>query len=123
MVTMFEFEKAAHGPNQEMETLKQALFTKVIPRLLRPLETGGRTIQPCLIHSDLWPGNAMLDADTGETMVFDSCAFWGHNEAEMGSWRAERYLLGRPYVEEYVRVMGVSEPKGDFEERNALYAL
>ncbi|KAL8773177.1 MAG: hypothetical protein Q9209_001853 [Squamulea sp. 1 TL-2023] len=77
---MLEEEENSHGPDEELAILTAAIFEKVIPRLLRPLETGGRQILPCLIHSDLWPGNVKPDALTGEPIIFDSCAFWGHNE-------------------------------------------
>lgn len=123
MRKMLELEEMAHGTDPQLEILKKGLFDKVIPRLLRPLETGGRSIQPCLIHSDLWPGNIMTDVDTDEIMIFDSCTFWGHNEADLGSWRAPRYKLGRPFFKEYQRAMGLSEPDGDWDDRNALYAM
>ena len=57
MRRMLQVEVDSQGPNKELNELADALFMKVIPRLLRPLETGGNEIQPCLIHSDLWPGN------------------------------------------------------------------
>lgn len=123
MQKMLQVEEEGHGKDEELEVLKTGLFEKVIPRLLRPLETSGRSIQPCLVHSDLWPGNAMPDVDTNEIIIFDSCAFWGHNEADLGSWRAPRYKMGRPFLRQYQRVMGMSEPKGDWDDRNALYAM
>lgn len=123
MRQMFVLEEASHGQDDELDLLKDALYSKVIPRLLRPLESGGRSIKPCLVHSDLWPGNSKPDANTGEVMIFDSCAFWGHNEADLGSWRASRYRMGRPFLEEYKRVMGMSEPREDWDDRNALYAM
>jgi hypothetical protein len=83
MQSMYEFEKQAQGADEELDGLFDALCKKVIPRLLRPLETGGRSVEPCIVHSDLWPGTCMLDADTGEIIIFDSCAFWGHNEADL----------------------------------------
>ena len=86
MRRMLQVEKGSHGPDEELETLTTALFEKVIPRLLRPLETQGRSIQPCLIHSDLWPGNIKEDAETDDLMVFDSCAYWGHNEGRYNSF-------------------------------------
>jgi protein-ribulosamine 3-kinase len=46
-------EEVIHGQNDDLDELKKHLFEKVIPRLLRPLETGGRSITPCLIHTDL----------------------------------------------------------------------
>ena len=123
MVCMFQVEQKAHAHDEELESLKQVMLEKVVPRLLRPLETGGRSIKPCLVHSDLWPGNCMPDADTGEIMLFDSCAFWGHNESDLGSWRAPRYRLGELYMSEYQRVVGISEPLADWDDRNALYAV
>lgn len=113
----------SHGKDDRLEFLEDSLYTKVIPRLLRPLETNGRSIKPCLVHSDVWPGNMMLDAKTNRVALFDSCAFWGHNEADLGTWRAPRYKMGRPYFKEYQRVMQISEPAEDWDDRNALYAM
>ncbi|KAL9005295.1 MAG: hypothetical protein Q9188_001921 [Gyalolechia gomerana] len=69
---MLREEEKSHGPDDELKVLTNAMFEKVIPRLLRPLETGGRQIKPCLIHSDLWPGNVKPDAETDEPIIFDS---------------------------------------------------
>ena len=75
---MLELEELSQGKHdEEFEELKEKLRINIIPRLLRPLESGGRKVTPCLIHSDLWPGNCMPDADTDEIMIFDSCAYWG----------------------------------------------
>lgn len=123
MQDLYIMEQVTQGVDEKLDALFDALCTKVIPRLLRPLETGGRTIQPCLVHSDLWPGNCMPDADTGELVLFDSCAFWGHNEAELGPWRAPRYRLGMPYLSEYRKAIVPSAPRDDWEDRIALYAL
>ncbi|KAL8673456.1 MAG: hypothetical protein Q9168_002123 [Polycauliona sp. 1 TL-2023] len=139
---ILEEEEKSHGPDEELAILTTAMFEKVIPRLLRPLETGGRRIQPCLIHSDLWPGNVKPDAVTDEPMFFDSCAFWGHNEgvfaperfrnspfetdqstADLGPWRAPRYRLGRSYMDEYHKHIPISAPVEDWDDRNALYAM
>lgn len=123
MQAMFEHEEKTHGRDCRLDDLKAALFEKVIPRLLRPLESGGRSIQPCLVHSDIWPGNVMVEVRTKRLILFDSCAFWGHNEADMGSWRAARYKMGDPFFREYKKAMPVSEPQQDWDDRNALYAL
>ncbi|KAG8161739.1 hypothetical protein KVR01_008726 [Diaporthe batatas] len=123
MRKMFELEELSHGKDERLDFLKTSLCTKVIPRLLRPLETDGRSIQPCLVHSNIWPGNMMLDVETSDVILFDSCAFWGHNEADLGTWRAPRYKLGRPYFEEYQRAIQISEPQEDWDDRNALYAI
>lgn len=80
MQQTFGLEEAAHGPDEELTKLKTALVEKVIPRLLRPLQTGGRNIVPTLVHGDLWHGNVALDADTGAAVIFDPTAMGAHHE-------------------------------------------
>ena len=80
MKRMLQLEKEARSPSEELEAISGPFLEKVIPRLLRPLETDGRSIEPVLIHGDLWIGNVSTRKDTGEPMIFDSSAFWGHNE-------------------------------------------
>ena len=82
IVRMLRLEEEARGPSEELKELSEQLLEKVIPRLLRPLETGPITLKPCLIHGDLWYGNTATKLDTGEPITFDSSAFWGHNECE-----------------------------------------
>ena len=123
MRKMFQVNGEAHGRDEDLEQLQDTILSKVIPRLLRPLETGGRSIQPTLCHTGIWPGNCMPDSETGTIMIFDSCAYWGHNESDLGSWRAPRYLLGGAYLGEYRRTMGISAPRWDWDDRNALYAV
>ena len=77
---MLKMEEQARGPNKELHDLTSRLFNKVIPRLLRPLETKGRKITPSLRHGDLWYGNAGTRADTGEPIIFDAAAGYAHNE-------------------------------------------
>lgn len=77
---MLELNFAAGGPNKELKDLMPGMFGKVIPRLLRPLESGGRSITPSLVHGDLWCGNAAVDLENDIPLVFDPCCFWAHNE-------------------------------------------
>lgn len=104
MEKCMEFEDQAQGSDPEVTTLKTALLEKVIPRLLRPLETGGRNIVPCLIHNDLWDGNlGVLEeeehigsqadkpacysrhgkGEAGEPIIFDPTALFAHNECRL----------------------------------------
>ena len=83
MKSLFDQEVRVNGTDDELEALKTTYLTKVIPRYLRPLETQGRSVIPCLVHSDLWPGNIKPRADSGDLCMFDACAYWGHNE---GTW-------------------------------------
>lgn len=75
-------ERQQHqAPSAEWTQLKKVLFDVIIPRYLRPLQSDGRSVQPCLLHSDLWPGNTRPRTDSPETLcLFDSSAYWGHNE-------------------------------------------
>ena len=77
---LFELEQIAQGPNEEIQALIEPFFAKVVPRLLRPLETGGRSIKPCLVHGDCWHGNAIMNAETNRPIIFDAACFYAHNE-------------------------------------------
>ncbi len=73
------------GLNAELDALLPALFEKVIPRLLRPLESNGRKVQPSLVHGDLWCGNAAVDSGTGDPLIFDPASFYAHNECKLAA--------------------------------------
>ena len=75
-------ELEAKEPDPELDTLLPVLFEKVVPRLLRPLESDGRSVKPSLVHGDLWYANAGIDVDTDDALVFDACTFYAHNECE-----------------------------------------
>lgn len=77
-----DLEIKTKGPNPELDALLPILFDKVIPRLLRPLETAGRSIKPSLVHGDLWYANSGLDSETGDSIIFDACSFYAHNECK-----------------------------------------
>jgi protein-ribulosamine 3-kinase len=123
MQQLFELEEAAQGPSEELKELLPAFYEKVIPRLLRPLETGGNELKPCLIHGDLWDSNVAVKASTGTPLIFDASSFWAHNECELGMWRPERFKIRDDYVQEYFRHYPKSPPEEDWEDRNLLYSL
>ncbi|KAL8736538.1 MAG: hypothetical protein Q9181_002387 [Wetmoreana brouardii] len=137
---LVENEEKAQGPDAEMQRLVSAIFSKVIPRLLRPLETGGRSIQPCLVHSDLWDGNVATDLDTNSPMIFDSTCIYAHNECkllavrnheatltrgpdELAPLRPVRHRMRKEYIEAYFKEVHPSEPGEDHDDRNVLYCL
>ena len=78
----FDWEQDMHGKVDEMQQLFLVLKEKVIPRLLRPLETGGREIKPRLVHGDLWDGNTSAIVSTGEPVIFDASSLYAHHECE-----------------------------------------
>jgi protein-ribulosamine 3-kinase len=82
MQRVFDFEERTYGPDAEMQQLKKAVLTKVIPRLLRPLETGGRTIEPRLIHGDIWDWNVSTKAEDDSPVIFDASCVYAHNEGK-----------------------------------------
>ncbi|KAJ5383260.1 Fructosamine/Ketosamine-3-kinase [Penicillium concentricum] len=119
----FIAEEKAQGSDDEMAVLRKGIIEKVIPRLLRPLETGGNKIQLCLVHGDLWDGNTSVDAETGNPLIFDACSSYAHHEYELAPWRPVRHKIGMPYVTEYLKNFSASKPEADFDDRNALYCV
>ncbi|KAK8080654.1 hypothetical protein PG997_008472 [Apiospora hydei] len=123
METAFAVEEESQGADADMQALRVAIMTKVIPRLLRPMETGGRSLVPRLVHSDLWHGNVAVDVNTGLPVIFDGIALYAHNEYELAPWRPTRHNIGRPYINEYLKHAAVTDPAEDFEDRNLLYCM
>ena len=80
---MLDLSVQRGGLWEEMENLKSDLLEKVIPRLLRPMETGGRCIKPALIHGDLWCGNTAVDIQTDRPLIYDPASFYAHNECKI----------------------------------------
>ena len=81
-------EEKSQGPDAEVQRLCWETLDKVVPRLLRPLETGGRCIQPRLVHGDIWDGNVATSLETGMPIIFDATCIYGHNESKLElSWR------------------------------------
>jgi protein-ribulosamine 3-kinase len=108
----------------EFDVVCRLTLEKVVPRLLLPLQSEGRSLKPCLIHGDCWDGNTAMDARTGEAFVFDVCSFYGHNEYDTGNWRAPRHRLSnKAYIRNYKKHFPVSEPVEDWDARNLLYSL
>ena len=146
---MIKLDKEENGEWPEFKIICQLILDKVIPRLLQPLQSGGRSIKPCLVHGDLWDENTSTDAATGEPFVFDAGSFCAHNEYEIGNWRAARHRLSdadkpdKPYKENYKRAFKPSEPsksprqvgvrlgyclftailEEEWDDRNLLYSL
>ncbi|KAJ2994687.1 hypothetical protein NUW58_g1484 [Xylaria curta] len=142
-----DLELAAKGPDPEFDVLLPVLFDTVIPRLLRPLESEGRSVKPCLVHGDLWYANSGIDDNTGKSLVFDACCFYAHNECmiassdtadvtggerlicgwsivdEFGQWRPACNRFGPEYLSAYHDYVQVSAPEEDYDGRLDLYKL
>lgn len=142
-----ELEIEAKGPAPEFDVLVPVLFGKVIPRLLRPLESEGRSVKPSLVHGDLWYANSGIDVGTGESLIFDACSFYAHNECksrqqkqqnatkftkaytcmldedEFGQWRPICNRFGAEYLAAYHSYIQISPPEEDYDGRLDLYKL
>ncbi|KAI7786821.1 hypothetical protein LA080_002291 [Diaporthe eres] len=119
----FRAEEIAQGERpSEMQDLIGVLFDRIMPRLIRPLETGGREITPRILHTDLWSGNRAVD-ENGEPIIFDPCSIYGHNEFDLGIWSFAREPYGQAFLHSYHTHFSRSAPEEDSEGRNALYAL
>lgn len=74
---MVTLDQERNGMWDEFKAFCDLTLEKVVPRLLEPLQSEGRSIKPCLIHGDLWDENTATDMDTGEPFVFDAGSMYG----------------------------------------------
>ncbi|EXV03480.1 fructosamine kinase [Metarhizium robertsii] len=124
MERMLALEEEARGPSDELKKLSEPFLRKVIPRLLDPMETNGRSIKPVLLHGDLWLGNVSCQkaSENNDPLLFDAAAFWGHHEYELATLRP----LADDWINEcyraYHELVPKSDPEEDWDARNALYA-
>lgn len=142
-----DLEIERKGQSDELDALADVLFAKVIPRLLRPLESDGRSVKPTLVHGDLWYANSGIDMNNGQPLVFDACCFYAHNECEIyvpvpivtfvfiyspaypsfadefGQWRPPCNRFGDEYIKAYIEQYPRSQPQEDFYGRLDLYRL
>lgn len=111
-----------NGPWKEFQDAYERVLALVIPKLLGPLESEGRTIKPCLLHGDLWEGNIGTDNNNGDIYIFDAASFYGHNELELGMWRGDQNRMSSEvYTKEYLKHISISEPVDQFDDRNRVY--
>jgi fructosamine-3-kinase len=108
---MVKQDQEQNGLWPEFKVLCNITLEHVIPRLLEPLQSDGRSIKPCLVHGDLWDENTATDMSTGEPFIFDPASLWAHNEYETGNWRAIRHRLSnKSYIDRYKDHFPASEP-------------
>ena len=113
-----------NGAWKDLDTLSQRVLKHAIPQVLEPLEAEGRKLKPCLIHADLWEGNTGTSIETGNIYIFDSGAFYEHNEMEIGDWRCSyNKIHDKVYTNTYLRHFERSEPKYQWDDRNRLYSI
>ncbi|PYI04812.1 hypothetical protein BO78DRAFT_408816 [Aspergillus sclerotiicarbonarius CBS 121057] len=84
------------GPWVEMEGLDATMIEKVIPRLLRPMETARRSITPSLVAS---------------------------HPDELDNWRPERHKFSKSYFNAYHSHIPKSASREDYDYHNALHSM
>lgn len=94
MKLLLDQDNFLHGLDEEYSKLQASFFDVVVPTYLRPLESSGRSVTPCLIHSDLRPGNVKPRVDSDAVCMLNSSAYWGHHE---GEHRQSPTRLKRPH--------------------------
>lgn len=72
----------SQGPDKDLRDLFEQTMKRVAPRLLRPLETGGRQIKPSLVDGDLYSGNVSVDVEYGRPILYDATCPYAHNECK-----------------------------------------
>lgn len=113
-----------NGEWADLRVLEEQLLARVVPRMLNALVAHGRRIRPCLIHADLWEGNTGTSAVDGRLYLFDSAAFYAHNEMEVADWRCYyNKISDAVYTQTYLQHVPPSEPKEEWEDRNQLYSI
>ncbi|KAI0803793.1 Fructosamine kinase-domain-containing protein [Xylaria sp. FL0064] len=120
---VIELDFEYNGYWEELDIVEKRLISDVIPRLLGALEMDGRTIKPSLIHADLWEGNTGTTPDE-DIYIFDSAAFYAHNEMEIGDWRCHyNKIHDEEYIKSYHEHFAPSEPEDEWDDRNRLYSI
>ena len=115
-----ELDREVNEPWIQLENVLSQTTKNVIPRLLGNL----KSVEPCLIHGDLWEGNIGTDVRTGDLYIFDSCAYYAHHEMEIGMWRVDHHKMkAKAYKREYLRHIEISDPVDEFDDRNRLYSV
>lgn len=119
-----DLDQQTNGYWDGLGLLERRIFECVIPRLIGALERDGRIVKPCLIHADLWEGNIGTSNETGDIYIFDSGAYYAHNEMEIGDWRCHyNKIHDEIYTNTYLQYYEPSEPKEEWDDRNRMYSI
>ncbi|KAG9951941.1 Ketosamine-3-kinase, partial [Aureobasidium melanogenum] len=116
-----------NGPDKDLRSMVETTCKKVVPRLIGDDHlNGGKGVTPVVVHGDLWSGNASLGKLPGmkatEDIIYDSSAFYAHNEFDGGIMRMFGGF-GGSFFKEYHEIVPKTEPVDEYEDRLALYEL
>lgn len=121
----YERELRVCGPSDDgkYEAEFEKLITRTVPAMLEPLQAEGRTLNPSLVHGDLWEENTGTEFDSGQPKIFDPAVLYAHNEYDFAAWRSDNVPFGRAHYRQYFKHFPPSEPKEQWDDRNKLYAI
>ncbi|TLS23923.1 hypothetical protein PpBr36_08241 [Pyricularia pennisetigena] len=119
------YDNRVNPPWPEYDRACRIIIDRVIPRVLGALQSDGRTLEPVLIHGDVWEQNVGIDVETGETLIFDPGCTYAHNEMEFGTWRGSwaSYFSNPIYQRLYQMKIPPSPPAEEWDDRNRIYAM
>jgi fructosamine-3-kinase len=120
---LFSAELALNGRWSEYESVFEKLIQHVLPCLLKPLQSGGQSIKPCLVHGNLKAENVPTNLATGAPVFFDAAALYAHHEYDLGIWRCPTANFDDKYFWQYFKLYPPSEPVDRWEDRVCLYSL
>lgn len=119
----FYREISNNGPDSEYEQEFEIFKRETIPRILDPLQAGGRVLKPCLVHGNIWEDNTGTELHSNQPVIFDAGCHYAHNEFEIGMWRRDAVRFGKAHIRQYLRFMPPSEPREQWDDRNRLYSI
>ncbi|KAH0090532.1 Ketosamine-3-kinase, partial [Aureobasidium melanogenum] len=116
-----------NGPDEDLRSMVETTCKKVVPRLIGDDHlNGGKGVTPVVVHGDLWSGNKsqgkLPEMEAPEQIVYDSSAFYAHNEYDHGIMKMFGGF-GGSFFKEYHEIVPKTEPVDEYEDRVALYEL
>lgn len=78
---IFKFEEKSQSYKKEVHELCRMTLEKFVSRLLRPLKTGSREIQPRLVHGHIWDCNISTDLSANTPKIYDTTCIYAHTES------------------------------------------
>jgi len=101
-----------------LRTKGEQIRKRVIPALLDPDRL---TIQPVIIHGDLWSGNMGEDRN-GQPVIYDPSSMFAHNEFDLAIGKMFGGIPSSFYTE-YHKHIPKSAPEEEYNLRSDLYVL
>lgn len=133
LLAILERGETNHGRDEDLRRTVERTVNEVVPRLLGDGHLGGKdVVTPVVVHGDLWSGNKGRGSFVGldqsspeepggvEEVVFDPSACYAHNEYDFGIMNMFGGF-GAGFWKEYHNIVPKTEPKGEYEDRVALY--